>query len=325
MATNWWRAAFFAVLALWLASVYRRASHSGFKLKPAYIIQDGGKPFDVNGSIIEYFEFGAPDGEPLLLMSGAAQTGRTWSMFDSVFRRHNLRVICPTLPGYGLTDAGLQRIWPDVMALLMTSLGYESFYLAGLSNGGFQAAFLASRYPSRVRALGVFSPGYRAAGIDHDPSLSGIGRFLMDNVVRTPVTFPLVALVTQNGLMYEPVDFLRLSNKLDVDAIESEAVRDMVFHDFRRAMTRTPMGLTESVTTLFMSELPAFDASTVKNVPRRFVLSGALDTITHPVQHRTLAAAIDAELVEYADEGHFAVFDHFEFALNKLLGTDSAR
>lgn len=94
-------------------------------------------------------------GDPLLFLHGAGGAGM-WLPVHELLARH-FRVIAPVCPGFGGTD---RPEWLDSIEDytfhhldLMDALGLETASVLGLSIGGWMAADLASRYPSRVSKL----------------------------------------------------------------------------------------------------------------------------------------------------------------------------
>jgi len=113
---------------------------------------------------VEGYELGydiGGSGTALLLLHGFPQTRLTWR---SVARRlaDRFRVVCPDLPGYGVSDRlgdgpeGFEksRIAAHLIAF-MRSLGHDHFAVVGHDRGGLAAFRAALDHPDTVTHLGV--------------------------------------------------------------------------------------------------------------------------------------------------------------------------
>ena len=115
-----------------------------------------------NGIDIAYSEVG--DGPPLVLLHGAlASTGPAWAGSSVAFVDHmdtlgkHFRVIAPDTRGSGATvhqggPATFDVLAEDVAALIQ-ALDLDRPMIAGFSEGGSTATYVALRHPDLVRAL----------------------------------------------------------------------------------------------------------------------------------------------------------------------------
>ena len=115
-----------------------------------------------NGIDIAYTEVG--DGPPLVLLHGAlASTGPAWAGSSVAFVDHmdtlgkHFRVIAPDTRGSGATvhqggPATFDVLAEDVAALIQ-ALDLDRPMIAGFSEGGLTATYVALRHPDLVRAL----------------------------------------------------------------------------------------------------------------------------------------------------------------------------
>lgn len=106
-------------------------------------------------------------GDPLLLVSGLGQVGKRWrrvvpGLADRytvvTFDNRETGGTGPCEDGFTLAD-----IATDALDL-MTSLGYERFFLGGISMGGMISQEIIRLAPERVRAAALFSTHGGAAG-----------------------------------------------------------------------------------------------------------------------------------------------------------------
>src|SRR6266851_3113654 len=115
-----------------------------------------------NGIDIAYTEAG--DGPPLILLHGAlASTGPAWAGSPVAFVDHmhtlgkHFRVIAPDTRGSGATvhpgGPATFEILADDVAALVQALELDRPMVAGFSEGGATATYVALRHPDIVRAL----------------------------------------------------------------------------------------------------------------------------------------------------------------------------
>ncbi len=113
----------------------------------------------VDDTSIYYEEYG--DGEPLLLVHGAAASGRWFGDLLPQLARRN-RVIVPDLRGLGRSRrvAPLTRpqVWVEDLWRLLDELGLDRVHVAGVSLGSRIAGRLVLENRERIRTLTVDAP-----------------------------------------------------------------------------------------------------------------------------------------------------------------------
>ncbi|MEM6670944.1 MAG: alpha/beta hydrolase [Pseudomonadota bacterium] len=114
--------------------------------------------FHTDGAEIFYRTGGA--GPPLLLLHGFPQTGAMWARSAQLLAQ-NFRVVVPDLRGYGRSSGPVgeafytKRVMGRDFGALMTSLGFETFNIAGHDRGGRVAYRLALDAPERIEKIAV--------------------------------------------------------------------------------------------------------------------------------------------------------------------------
>lgn len=116
-------------------------------------------------------------GDPLLLVSGLGQTGKRWRRVVPLladrysvvtFDNRETGATGPCEEGFQLSD-----IAGDALAL-MTRLGFERFFLAGISMGGMISQEIVQLAPERIRAAVLFSThGGGQEAVAPDPGVFG--------------------------------------------------------------------------------------------------------------------------------------------------------
>lgn len=117
---------------------------------------------DGRGLKIHYLEWGAPDGEPLLLIHGFLDHARSWEPFVAALEKKLTaprRIIAPDCRGHGDSDwvgDGGYYHFPDYiwdLNSLIEALKLPRFTLVGHSMGGTISFIYTGTFPARVRKL----------------------------------------------------------------------------------------------------------------------------------------------------------------------------
>jgi pimeloyl-ACP methyl ester carboxylesterase len=101
--------------------------------------------------VLEFAEYGDPDGLPVVLQPGTPATCDAGALVDEAAWRHGVRVLSVSRPGYGSSPAtppGLASVAQQVL-VFADELGLERFGIWGLSGGGPYAL-----------AQGLVTPGH---------------------------------------------------------------------------------------------------------------------------------------------------------------------
>jgi pimeloyl-ACP methyl ester carboxylesterase len=109
---------------------------------------------------LNWYEFGDPDGSPVIYTAGTPVSGLGGAWYDQAARTAGLRWISPDKPGYGSSDYHRNRSllsWGDDLAALAGHLGLERFALAGESGGGPLTLAAAHRLAGRVSVVALIA------------------------------------------------------------------------------------------------------------------------------------------------------------------------
>jgi pimeloyl-ACP methyl ester carboxylesterase len=113
-----------------------------------------------HGRNIGVYEYGDPDGRPIIALHGTPSCGAGFDWTDGPARERCLRVIAPDRPGIGHSDpapmASVAEYATDIEALA-DALGIERFVVLGYSGGGPYALAVAQRLPDRVESATIVS------------------------------------------------------------------------------------------------------------------------------------------------------------------------
>lgn len=123
----------------------------------------------VNGIKMHYAIAG--EGAPLLLLHGTPKTNVYWSRVLPLLTK-DFTVIAPDLRGFGYTDKpGATEGYDSVTMTtdvdeLMSSLGFDDFYIHGEDRGAEYGFVYAARFPEKVRAMSFGEMAVSGFGIE---------------------------------------------------------------------------------------------------------------------------------------------------------------
>jgi pimeloyl-ACP methyl ester carboxylesterase len=275
-----------------------------------------------DGSVIAVEVAGKPDGVPVLLCHGLADSRLSAHQFTHVAAELGLRVIAPDRPGSGGSDPRrLRRLadWAQDAALVLDAMEVESAAVAGISAGGPFAAACAATIPGRVRSLILISalgpPVWPIGGM-------ATGERLSLEVARRAPGFGgwflgwLAALARTNPRM-----FLRLATSelpgADRQALGEAGMRDAFLANYTEAFRRGTQGVAQDLRLL--SQPWGFQLASI-SVPTS-VHHGEADTTVPPEHARLYAEAIPgAQLHLYPGHGHFSILTAAREMLAPICG-----
>lgn len=275
-----------------------------------------------DGSVIAVEVAGKPDGVPVLLCHGLADSRLSAHQFTHVAAELGLRIIAPDRPGSGGSDPRrLLRLadWAQDAALVLDAMEVESAAVAGISAGGPFAAACAATIPGRVRSLILISalgpPVWPIGGM-------ATGERLSLEVARRAPGFGgwflgwLAALARTNPRM-----FLRLATSelpgADRRALGEAGMRDAFLANYTEAFRRGTQGVAQDLRLL--SQPWGFQLAAI-SVPTS-VHHGEADTTVPPEHARLYAEAIPgAQLHLYPGHGHFSILTAAREMLAPICG-----
>jgi pimeloyl-ACP methyl ester carboxylesterase len=126
-----------------------------------------------DGTLLTYWEFGDPNGVPLIALHGMGVSGRMYAAHDGFFRARGLRCIAPNLIG-GLADPPASSRLADLattVVRLADHLHIDKFLLIGISYGTLVALGVAALAPKRVERAGLFGPMLPGAWLAGHPEV----------------------------------------------------------------------------------------------------------------------------------------------------------
>lgn len=187
-----------------------------------------------DGRTLGYAEYGVDSGTPLMFLHGYPGSRLEVAGIATVADKHNLRLISPDRPGFGIsTPQPGRRIldWPADTAALMDHLGLDRTAILGGSGGGPYALACALAMPERLSAVGVLAgaPPW-TAGIHDMPVVSRVGSFMAINtpLLARATTATMVGLgrwIANSGPVAKRIDAW-LAQQSPEAAADPEAARE---------------------------------------------------------------------------------------------------
>jgi len=115
-----------------------------------------------DGRPLSWYEFGDPDGSPVIYTAGTPVSGLGGACYDETARAAGLRWISPDKPGYGASGPQRRRSlasWSDDLRALAGHLGLDRFALAGESGGAPFTLAAAHQLADRVSVVALIAAG----------------------------------------------------------------------------------------------------------------------------------------------------------------------
>jgi pimeloyl-ACP methyl ester carboxylesterase len=102
---------------------------------------------------MQFFEYGKPDGIPLVFLLGTPHTGESVAELDGLAAETGVRLVCTTRPWYVDTDtaSSFETCTAQIIRFLKDN-GLDRAFAIGASGGGPFALHLASNHPEIFRA-----------------------------------------------------------------------------------------------------------------------------------------------------------------------------
>ena len=113
-----------------------------------------------DGRTLGFAQYGSPNGRPVFYFTGGNSSRFEGRWFGQAAQKHNINLIVPDRPGFGLSDFQPNRSfldWPQDVNELASSLELDSFAVFGLSGGSPHVLAVADQMASRVSKSAIIS------------------------------------------------------------------------------------------------------------------------------------------------------------------------
>jgi pimeloyl-ACP methyl ester carboxylesterase len=246
------------------------------------IQKDGGNALTLRDNrVLEYFIHGDKDSNKVLLaLHGAQTTGKLFTLLDEWGKKKNIKIIAPSLPGFGLTSFKTNYTledWIQDMQEFLPHVKADSFHLLGTSLGSIHASALTNLYEPRDAVKNVeLYVAFAPASDENDP-LEGSVLQMFAKMAKYPYFKRLF-----EKLLIRPLMLFFMKKDSDVvRAIKSQweglaSCADVIYQPWR------------------------FDYPNMAKNRRVIVVSGTKDNVAPPHNQKWLIKHIPgSELIEY--------------------------
>ena len=269
-----------------------------------------------DGRDLGWLELGDPAGMPVFAFHGTPGSRLQLAIDDSPIRVAGLRLVCPDRPGYGLSTFQLGRRlvdWPADVAHLADHLGIDRFGVMGISGGGPHSAVCAALLGGRVTSAAIVSgvgpladPRATEGMMRSNRIITALSR-RRSRVLHAAFNLQVAALRRWPSRAFDLL--VKQLPPADVAILSRPDVRALLELDAVRS-SRTAGAAAVQDFELFAADW-GFDLGEIK-IPVH-IWQGDADRNVPPRHARLLHHAIPGSVLhEFAGEGHFMAFDHFE-------------
>jgi pimeloyl-ACP methyl ester carboxylesterase len=275
---------------------------------------------------VGYYEFGDPDGTPVLALHGTPGSGAGFAWADTAARALGIRLIAPDRPGIGHSDrivpaegTTVARYAPEIVATA-DALGVDTFALLGYSGGVPYAVAVAHAAPERVRAAALVSGAGQVGVWASTRDFERTDRRMTRLATQAPALARAALLLSARAAMAAPRAAMRLT-QLEMSRADREVMKRFpssraAIAAFTGAFLRGADGVVDDYAALARPwGLHVEDV----NVPMQLWHATA-DAVV-PLHHsESLARRLpNATLSTWDDEGHLAIISHIDEVLERLL------
>lgn len=265
-----------------------------------------------DGRRLGYAEYGLASGVPVLFFHAAPGSSYVHADMAKLAEQRGVRLIAVERPGYGLSDAHPARTflsWADDIAALMNTLEIARFSIIGLSGGCPHALACAYKFPDRVQKVALCAalvPGDTEGVPDMVVGLYALAQNNPDELRKT-----FAALAPSASALLAVV----MASVGEADKI----VTSKRAAEFELEYKQTLLSGVEGV----VSDYILFSGSwgfPLDGIRTEVLLwAGTADLNTPPAMAHSLASQLaNSKTFMLADEGHFALYGHWDEILKKL-------
>lgn len=276
-----------------------------------------------DGTTVAYWEFGDPEGEPVVALHGTPICGLCFAPLHDVARRRGIRVLAPDRPGVGRSTpySGYSVAgWVDTLDAFLSALGVERFGLLGWSSGGPYALAVAGARPQRVRGTAVITAMAPIEDVADLDLYSEVDRDILQAArFDEPRLRKQVTAMVEQARRDPDVTVAALTRDLrqaDRDLIASLGPRDEAF-SLLPAVLGGADGLVDDY--LALARDWGFDLASV-HLPVEMFVGDSDPTIPVPVAERLCSRLPNVRLRILPDEGHLLIYTHADEVLSAALG-----
>jgi len=269
-----------------------------------------------DGRNLGYAEYGVANGSPVLFFHGAPGSSYIHTDMADVATRLKVRLIAVDRPGYGASDPHSGRTllsWANDIAALTDALALPRFAIIGFSGGTPYALACAFALPKRVTkvALAATLAPLVAPGVTEGMSPMALGLYALAQSNPSELRDTFIAVAPSPAALFGAM--LASAGEWDKNLLLERAA------EFETEYSRTLQHDTEGVASDFVlySGNWGFPLDSVNT--EIHLWSGTIDQNTPTAMTHHLAALLpNSEVFILPNEGHFALYRHWQDILVKI-------
>lgn len=278
-----------------------------------------------DGSLTGYYEFGDPDGRPVVAMHGTPNAGAGFAWADAPARERGVRVLAPDRPGVGDSDTWhldhpvTVADYVEPLRTFADALGLENFTVLGYSGGGPYALAAAHALRDRVTAAAIVSGAGEVGGWATIADYDATDKWLTRLALRTPQLARTVLATSARLARLTPKLSLRFAklgmSPTDRVVMDEFAEAPTAVAVFTASCRRTASGVVDDYAAL--GRPWGFDVGEI-TVPVR-CWHAPTDPLV-PIAHseELVRRVPGAQLERWPGEGHLAIVRHVGEVLDWL-------
>ncbi|MZR62079.1 alpha/beta fold hydrolase [Alcanivorax sp. DP30] len=275
-----------------------------------------------DGRVLSWYEYGDPQGRPVISLENQGASMPDHSMFDAWYREKGLRVIMVVRPGYGIStykaNFQFQDFGKDIL-FLCEHLKISKPALAAYCGGGPYALCAAVQYPDSFSCLGLLGTTLAIEHFEVD-KLDPLHRMCVQISRRDPRLFMLIGKLGVRGVQKAPEKFYRMLAR-------GLSSADKAFFDnpdyLARTIRRTHRSHFQGARVMmeeYLNHLRPLGVDPGKIQIPVLQWHGETDGIVSIDGARSLAAEIpNVRFRSFPDLGHFLIYDLWQDFLTELL------
>jgi pimeloyl-ACP methyl ester carboxylesterase len=276
------------------------------------------------GRNIGVYEYGDPNGRPIIALHGTPSCGAGFDWTDAPARERGLRVIAPDRPGIGHSDpapmSSVAEYATDVEALA-DALAIERFVVLGYSGGGPYALAVAHRLASRVESAVIVASAGEIGAWARWKDLSRSDRQLTWISLHTPVVARALLRLADVGARLVPTVAL-WSAEAEMSKSDRQVMRSLGSTEALALFTQALAGSTAgAVDDYALLARPWHVTLSEITVPVHCWHGTADNSVPLAHTEALLERIPHARLTTWPEEGHLALITHVAEVLDDIVGS----